>query len=156
MLTTGSGLSTVEIDGFGRVSYDDGDGVADNKVSIIASSVITGVGGTPTNGGAGTLVKSGPDQVGYATKDTGGGVMNFTLNSFKYLRVEQGGFRLRNTATVIDERLFGAVPLAVLNDAITLDGGGIGSNQTVTLNALAASRSRSERRRTWTMVRRLG
>lgn len=135
MLTTGAGLSTVEIDGFGRVSYDDGDGIDDNKVSIIASSVITGVGGTPTNGGAGTLVKSGPDQVGYAVKDTGGGVMNFTLNSFKFLRVEQGGFRLRNTGGVIDERLFGAVPLATLANAITLDGGGIGSNQTVTLDA---------------------
>ena len=104
MLTVGSALSTVEIDGFGRISYDDGDGIADNKVSIIASSVITGVGGTPTNGGAGTLVKTGPDQVGYAVKDTGGGVMNFTLNSFKFLRVEQGSFRLRNTAAVLDER----------------------------------------------------
>jgi autotransporter-associated beta strand protein len=135
LLTVGSGLSTVEIDGFGRISYDDADGVPDNKVSIMSSQVITGVGGTPSNGGAGTLVKSGPDQIGYAVKDTGGGVMNFTLNSFKYLRVEQGAFRLRNTGGVMDERLFGAVPLAELADAITLDGGGIGSNLTVTLNA---------------------
>jgi fibronectin-binding autotransporter adhesin len=134
MLTVGSGLSTVEIDGFGRISYDDGNGTPDNQVSIMSSQVITGVGGTPSNGGAGTLIKSGPDQVGYAVKDTGGGVMNFTLNSFKHLRVEQGTFRLRNTASVIDERLFGAVPLSELADAITLDGGGIGTNQSVTLH----------------------
>jgi fibronectin-binding autotransporter adhesin len=131
-----SNLKTIEIDGFGRISYADGDATPDNKVSIINGSVITGVGGTPTNGGAGTLVKSGPDQVGYSVRDTGGGVFNYQLNSFAKLRVEQGAFRLRNTSTVIDERLFGALPLATLADAITLDGGGIGSNQTLTLSAL--------------------
>ena len=131
---------TIEIDGFGRVSYDDANGTPDNQVSILSSNVFTGVGGTPTNGGTGTLVKSGPDQIGYAVKDTtGGGVYNFTLNSFAKLRVEQGGFRLRNLTVgalvTIDERLFGAVPLSVLPDAITLDGGGIGTNATITLNA---------------------
>jgi fibronectin-binding autotransporter adhesin len=137
MINNGSSvMKDIHIDGFGRVSYDDGDGIADNKVSIIAKNYITGEGGTPTNGGAGTLIKSGPDQVGFTTFDTGGGVWNYTLNSFKYLRVEQGGFRLRGTAGLgIDERMFGAVPLATLADAITLDGGGIGSNTTVTLDA---------------------
>src|SRR2546423_1327712 len=75
------------------------------------------------------------DQVGFSVKDTGGGVFNFTLNSFAKLRVEQGGFRLRNTSAVLDERMFGAVPLATLADAITLDGGGVGTNQTITLHA---------------------
>ncbi len=130
---------TVEIDGFGRVSYDDGNGTPDNQVSILSSNVITGVGGTPTNGGTGTLIKSGPDQIGMGVKDTGGGVYNFTLNSFAKLRVEQGGFRLRNltvgTTVTIDERLFGAEPLSPLADAITLDGGGIGTNATITLHA---------------------
>ncbi len=135
MITFGSGLKELEIDGFGRVSYDDGNGTPDDQVNIISSNYITGAGGTPTNGGAGTLVKSGPDQVGFQVKDTGGGVMNFELNSFAKLRVEEGGFRLRGTGGVIDDRMFGAVPLATLADAITLDGGGIGSNTTVTLDA---------------------
>jgi autotransporter-associated beta strand protein len=147
-----SNLKEIQIDGFGRIAYDDTDGTApDNKVSILNGNVITGVGGTPENGGAGTLIKSGPDQVGYAVRDTGGGVHNFTLNSFAQLRVEQGTFRLRNLGgTVIDERLFGAVPLAEKADAIVLDGApytvgsvsctaacaGIGSNLTVTLSPL--------------------
>ena len=124
----------IQIDGFGRILYDDQNGGDDNQVNILASNFITGVGGTPTNGVAGTLIKSGPDQVGMAVKDMGGGDFNYLHTSFAKLRVEQGGFRLRNTAAVIDERLFGAVPLATLADAITLDGGGIGSNQTVTLD----------------------
>lgn len=143
-LNSGStAYKTVEINGFGRISYDNATiltDVPDDAVSILSSNAITGVGGTPTNGGAGTLIKSGKDQLGIAVKDIGGAVGNFTLFSFAKLRVEQGGYRLRNgtvgtTTGVIDERLFGAVPLTPLADAITLDGGGIGSNATVTLNA---------------------
>jgi fibronectin-binding autotransporter adhesin len=143
-----------EIDGFGRIYRFDGDAIQDNDVNILNGQVITGVGGTPTNGGAGTLIKSGPDQVGTAVRDLGTNDPNYAHNSFAKLRVEQGTFRLRsgtvNAVTgVIDERLFGAVPLAELPDAITLDGpsytvgaytcaaacAGIGSNATVTLNA---------------------
>ncbi len=129
-------LKTIDIQGFGRIAYDNGDSINDNVVSILNGSVITGgPTATPTNGGAGTLVKSGPDQLGITGRDTGGGVISWSLMSFAKLRVEQGAYRLRNLNTTIDERLFGAVPLATLADAITLDGGGIGSNATVTLDA---------------------
>jgi autotransporter-associated beta strand protein len=128
-------LKEIHINGFGRISYDNDDSINDNVVNILQGNIITGEGGTVSNGGAGTLVKSGPDQVGYGGRDTGGGVLNWSLNTFAKLRVEQGTFRLRNFNTLIDERAFGAVPLAVLPDAITLDGGGIGSNATVTLDA---------------------
>ena len=117
-------------------------------VSILNGTIIFGTGGDPSTGGAGTLIKTGPDQVGYQYKaDTGNGQSNAAQNSFAKLKVIQGTFRLRNTSTVLDERLFGAVPLAPLADAITLDGAaytvgtvncpgaGIGTNQTIALHA---------------------
>ncbi len=134
-LGVSSGASkTIEVNGIGYIGYDDGDGIPDNKVSIYYD-VISGTGGTPTNGGAGTLVKIGPDQLGVGGKDLGGGVLSPSQFSFAKLVVKEGGYRLRNIGGAIDERAFGAVPLSELADAITLDGGGIGSNATVTLDA---------------------
>lgn len=127
-------LKGIEINGTGYIAYDSPEGVADNAVSIYGG-VITGTGGTPTNGGAGTLIKRGADQFG-VTGSLQGAVNSWELNSFAKLKVEQGAYRLRNFGGLIDDRMFGAVPLAELADAITLDGGGIGSNATVTLSAL--------------------
>jgi autotransporter-associated beta strand protein len=147
MLQTNSGnagsfmfpLRGLEINGVGYIGYDDGGGTADNQVSIY-SGVISGVGGTPTNGGAGTLIKIGPDQIGIGNTDNyaGGGIRSQELMSFAKLVVRQGAYRGRNQTSsdnAVRETIFGAVPLAVLPDAITLDGGGIGSNTTITLHA---------------------
>lgn len=125
-------LKDIEIVGSGIIGYDDTDGIPDNKVSIYQGIIR---GGDPLTGGAGTLIKRGPDQIGIGGRDIGGGVQNWTQFGFAKLRVEEGAYRLRNNAGVIDERAFGAVPVSTLADAITLDGGGIGSNQTVTLDA---------------------
>jgi fibronectin-binding autotransporter adhesin len=136
----GGGLKPIEINGIGYIGYNDGDGVPDNKVSIF-SGVILGVGGTTTNGGAGTLVKIGPDQFGLGVSDqdfVAGAprIHSQTLMTFAKLVVKEGGYRLRNTTqdTTARETGFGAVPLTELADAITLDGGGIGTSATVTLD----------------------
>ncbi len=137
----GGGQKGLEVNGIGYIGYDDQDGVPDNKVSIFAG-VITGTGGTTTNGGAGTLVKIGPDQIGIGVTDqdfTAGAprIHSQDLFTFAKLVVKQGAYRLRNGTQdgTVRETAFGAVPLAVLPDAITLDGGGIGTNTTVTLHA---------------------
>lgn len=137
LIGSGTGLKGLEINGAGTVSYDDGDNIPDDKVSLFLG-VITGTGGTPTNGGAGTLTKIGPDQLGVGGSDQGNFVNSQSLFSFAKLVVKQGGYRGRsatiNGVSLLDERIFGAVPLAVLPDAITLDGGGIGVNMATTLN----------------------
>jgi autotransporter-associated beta strand protein len=140
----------IEVNGTGTIGYDDTNTTPDNQVSILNGDIIFGTGGDPSTGGAGTLIKTGPDQIGFAYRaDTGNGQSNAAQNSFAKLKVIQGTFRLRNGAGVIDERLFGAVPTAPLADAITLDGApytvgtvncpgacaGIGTNQTVALHA---------------------
>jgi len=134
---SGAGLKGLEINGGGLIAYDDGDGIPDNKVSIFFG-VISGTGGTPSNGGAGTLIKTGPDQIGVAGSDQGGGVNSQSLFSFAKLVVAQGGYRGRvimiSGQAQLDERVFGAVPLSVLPDAITLDGGGIGVNMNTVLH----------------------
>lgn len=127
----------LEVVGQGMIGYDDGDGMSDNKISTYFG-IISGTGGTTSNGGAGTLVKIGPDQIGIQARDVGGGVNSQSQFTFSKLVVKQGGYRGRG-ATIggffqLDERVFGAVPLAVLPDAITLDGGGIGVNLTTTLH----------------------
>jgi hypothetical protein len=132
-----SPLKTIEINGTGTIEYNDGSGT--ERQSNISGNVITGTGGTPSTGGAGTLVKSGPDVLVYAGADIGGGHFSWELNSFAKLVVRQGSFRINRVLIsgngFIDERLFGAVPVNPLADAITLDGGGIGATQAVTLDA---------------------
>src|SRR4051812_45952722 len=59
---SGLGLKGLEVNGSGAIGYDDGDLTPDDKTSIFFG-VISGTGGTTTNGGAGTLVKIGPDQI---------------------------------------------------------------------------------------------
>jgi autotransporter-associated beta strand protein len=127
--------------GIGYIGYDDGDGIADNKVSIFYG-VITGDTGTTGNGGFGTLVKTGPDQIGIGVSDqdfVAGApfIHSQSLFTFAKLRVDQGAYRLRHQTqdNTVRETAFGAVPTAELADAITLNGGGIGSNTTVTLHA---------------------
>ena len=79
-----------------------------------------------------------PDQLGVGGSDQGGFVNSQSLFTFAKLVVKQSGYRGRmvtiNGVNQLDERVFGAVPLAVLPDAITLDGGGIGVNLATTLN----------------------
>ena len=130
-----AGLKGLEINGTGFIGYDDGVGFPD-KISIY-SGVISGTGGTPTNGGAGTLIKIGPDRLGVAASDQSG-VNSQDQFSFAKLLVQQGSYRGRlgivNGLQQLSETVFGAVPLAVLPDAITLDGGGIGVNMPTTLH----------------------
>lgn len=130
-----TGLKGIEVNGTGTIGYDDADGIASNKVSIYFG-VITGVGGTVDNGGAGTLIKVGPDQFGLGVSSQGG-VHSHTLMTFAKLVVEEGAYRLRTTTfdNTARETGFGAVPLAELPDAITLNGGGIGTSGTITLHA---------------------
>jgi autotransporter-associated beta strand protein len=134
---SGAGLKGLEVNGSGTIAYDDGDQTPDDKMSIYFG-VISGTGGTTTNGGAGTLVKTGPDQIGVAGVDQGGGVNSQSKFTFAKLVVKQGGYRGRFASILgqpqVDERVFGAVPLSVLPDAITLDGGGIGVQINTTLH----------------------
>jgi fibronectin-binding autotransporter adhesin len=131
------GLKGLEVSGSGAVGYDDHDGMPDNKITIFFG-IISGTGGTTTNGGAGTLIKIGPDQFGIGGSNQGGGVNSQSLSTFAKLVVVQGGVRGRgviiNSQFQLDERVFGAVPLSVLPDAITLDGGGTGVNMNTTLH----------------------
>ena len=124
----------IEINGTGTIGYDDGDNIPDNKISVYMG-VISGTGGTPTNGGAGTLIKIGPDQIGIQGSNQGG-VNSQSQFSFAKLIVKEGGYRGRvNTISgQLDETFLGAVPLGVMTDAVTLDGGGIGVNKNTTLH----------------------
>jgi autotransporter-associated beta strand protein len=129
-----SALKTLEVTtNGGTVAYDDGS--AANAFTTIYGGTITGTGGTATNGGAGTLIKSGIDEF----RVQGSNVANFT---FAKLVVNQGLYRLGATGSPTDstaEHAFGAVPLAFLSDAITLNGGAIGTSvgtNAGTLNAL--------------------
>ena len=132
---TAAGLKGLQITSNGTVGYNDGANFPD-MISIF-SGVISGTGGTPTNGGAGTLIKIGPDRFGVAASDQSG-VNSQDQFSFAKLLVQQGSYRGRlgivNGLQQLSETVFGAVPLAVLPDAITLDGGGIGVNMTTTLH----------------------
>ena len=113
----GKGL---EVDGTGTIVYEGGGGGCDCSIYTPTGGVaITGAGGTPENGGAGTLIKQGAGEIRYQ----GAGL---PLTSYAKLVVEDGLFRLGFAASVdLEERGFGAVPLSVLPDAITLDGGAI-------------------------------
>ena len=125
---------TLEVNGIGFIGYNDFNDIPDNQVSIF-SGVITGTGGTVDNGGAGTLIKFGPDQIGIGVSNQNG-QHSQELFTFAKLEVREGAYRLRHQTldNTVRETAFGAVPLAVLPDAITLNGGGIGSNTTVTLH----------------------
>jgi autotransporter-associated beta strand protein len=131
-LGTSAGLKTLEINGSGTIGYDDGDTIPDDNVSVFFG-IIFGTGGTTASGGAGTLTKIGPDQIAI------GGSGRQALSTFAKLVVKQGGYHGRFFQNVsgqrqLDERFLGAVPVSVLPDAVTLDGGGIGVNFNTTLH----------------------
>jgi hypothetical protein len=115
------------IDGTGIIDRTVDDGATEpveRQISIytpVNGNTIQGVGGTPENGGAGTLIKRGPAEFRYQ----GAGL---PLTSYAKLVVEEGLFRLGFSGGVEDERGFGAVPLEVLPDAITLNGGSISTS----------------------------
>ena len=114
-------------------------GFDDSAVSIgssLYSGTITGTGGTTSNGGVGTLTKIGPDEFRFQ----GAGVANST---FAKLVVLEGLYRIGAASTPTTgtaERGFGAVPTAFLADAITLNGGAIGTSITAAAGTLSAFR----------------
>jgi autotransporter-associated beta strand protein len=128
-------LKTLEVtSNGGTVAYDDGSST--NAFTTIYTGTITGTGGTTTNGGAGTLIKTGADEF----RVQGSNVANFT---FAKLVVNQGLYRLGASSTPTDataEHGFGAVPLSFLSDAITLNGGAIGTSVAATAGTLNAFR----------------
>ena len=88
---------------------------------------ILGEGGTVDNGGAQTLTKTGTSELRVQTAATG----SFT---FQKLVVKEGLYRLGSITTgtpavqQTQETGFGALPQGPLEDAITLDGGAIGTS----------------------------
>jgi hypothetical protein len=117
---------SLEVDGSGIIRYDDASfrlGVtADCNCTIytpLTTNTILGVGGTVDNGGAGTLIKRGAGEIRFQG-------VGLPLTTYQKLRVEEGLFRLGFSASIQDERGYGAAPTAFLADAITLDGGYIG------------------------------
>jgi PEP-CTERM motif len=127
---------SLEVDGTGTINYPDASfrlsTAADCNCTIYTptgTNTILGAGGTTGGGGAGTLIKIGAGE--FRFNGTGQ-----PLTTFAKLVVKDGLYRAGFTSPTQDERAFGAVPLAVLPDAITLDGGYIGhSLNAFTFNA---------------------
>ncbi len=124
----------LEINGSGTIHYDDtvARTPTDCQCTIYTPGVgngILGVGGTPT-AGAGTLIKTGAGEV----RVQGAQLANF---SFEKLVIQEGLYRVGSSGTAVPEweRGFGATPPSLLTDAITLDGGEIGSSVALTLSA---------------------
>jgi autotransporter-associated beta strand protein len=113
----------------GTIGYTDGS--PNNSLFVSFAETIQGVGGTISNGGVGTLTKTGPDEFRYE----GDGTADTT---YAKLIVKEGLFRLGSVTSsgtqLTSERGFGAAPTAPLSDAITLDGGAIGAEFAVTLH----------------------
>jgi|GEM_PF-4196098 len=109
----------------GFVGYDDLSST--NAFAIIYAGTITGTGGT-TAAGVGTLTKVGPDEF----RAQGAGMAN---NTFQKLVVKEGSYRLGNVSGANFETAFGAAPSSVMTDAITLDGGYIGTSVSISLVA---------------------
>ncbi|WP_252853012.1 hypothetical protein [Aeoliella straminimaris] len=103
------------IDGTGTVNRTNA------LVTYSSGSVITGIGGTPENGGAGTFIKEGPGEFRYQ----GSGL---PLTSYAKLVVNEGLFRLGFANDTQDARGFGADPLSLDTEGILLDGGAIGTS----------------------------
>lgn len=105
----------ITIDGTGTINRTNA------LVTYSSGSVITGVGGTTENGGAGTLIKEGPGEFRYQ----GSGL---PLTTYAKLVVNEGLFRLGFANDTQDTRGFGADPLALDTEGITLNGGAIGTS----------------------------
>ena len=78
--------------------------------------------------GTGTLTKTGSGEFRYQG-------VGLPLTTYTKLVVNEGLFRLGFSATVQDERGFGAVPAVFTPDAITLNGGSIGQSFNVVLDS---------------------
>jgi fibronectin-binding autotransporter adhesin len=91
---------------------------------------VFGTGGTTTNGGVGTLTIDNRlyDEVRFQNSGTAN-------STYSKLKVVHGMFRFGSVSGANFETAAGAVPLAPLADAITLDGGFLGASWAVTLNA---------------------
>jgi fibronectin-binding autotransporter adhesin len=82
---------------------------------------------TATFGGTGVLTKTGPSEFRFQGNAT-------ATATYSKLVVNQGLFRLGNSGANA-ETGFGAVPAAFTSDAITLNGGEIGTSFNITLNS---------------------
>lgn len=135
--------TTLEVDGVGTIDrtalMDNGGPSAEpveRQISIYnttGTTTISGTGGTPGNGGAGTLIKTGPSEFRY--QGTG-----LPLTSFSKLVVEEGLFRLGFSQNIQDMRGFGADPLVETADAITLNGGAIATSFALSQSELHPNR----------------
>jgi autotransporter-associated beta strand protein len=122
-----SATKTLEIDTAGTVMYNLSSGCNCTIYGPTGTNTIAGTGGTTSNGGAGTLTKTGIGEFRYQNV----GIANST---FAKLVVEDGLFRLGNAGATNVELGFGAAPLAFLADAITINGGAIGTSFGTTLH----------------------
>jgi fibronectin-binding autotransporter adhesin len=121
-----SGSKAIEITANGGfIGYDDG--TPGNLVSSLYAGTILGAGGT-TTAPVGTLTKIGPDE--FRAQNSG-----MANNTFAKLVVKEGLYRLGNVSGANFETAFGAVPPSVSADAITLDGGQIGTSVSIALHA---------------------
>jgi fibronectin-binding autotransporter adhesin len=136
----GTNVGTVTLDGGTLLNTNPGNAgsfIGANRTLVIGpnggtvnytssdSGTVSVYGGTIL--GSGTLTKEGPHEFRYQ----GAGLPNTT---FTKLVVNEGLFRLGFAASTADERGFGAVPASPLADAITLNGGAIGTSFGVTLH----------------------
>ena len=130
-----SATKNLEINQEGTIDHFEGGAVGAGRVAIYGgtSGTILGTGGTTANGGAGTLIVNSIHANGGEVRYQGAGMPNSTYAKLKVTNYAL--FRLGNSASIADERGFGAVPLAPLADAIVLDGGTIGTSFGVTLHA---------------------
>ncbi|MBU6222892.1 MAG: autotransporter-associated beta strand repeat-containing protein [Planctomycetes bacterium] len=109
----------------GTVTYNVG-----NNVTIFQGTFL-GEGGTKTNGGAQTLTKTGTSELRVQGVQTAG----YTIAKLKIL----GGLYRIGSSTNASGQLsaetgFGAIPFGETADAITLDGGAIGTSFAMTLD----------------------
>ena len=98
------------------------------------TAAVLGTGGTTSNGGVGTLTIDAADTPGAGYSEIRFQGTSMANNTYAKLKVVHGMFRFGSNGTNT-ELTAGALPLAVLPDAITLDGGFLGSSWAVPLDA---------------------
>ena len=101
-----------------------------NNVTIFQGTFL-GEGGTTGNGGAQTLTKTGTSEV----RVQGAQTANYTIAKLKVLGgLYRIGSSTNATGQLSQETGFGALPASETADAITLDGGAIGTSFSMTLD----------------------
>jgi fibronectin-binding autotransporter adhesin len=109
----------------GTVTYNVG-----NNVTIFQGTFL-GEGGTKTDGGAQTLTKTGTSEL----RVQGAQTANYTIAKLKVLGgLYRIGSSTNATGQLSAETGFGAIPYGETADAITLDGGAIGTSFAMTLD----------------------